>query len=183
MSKNVSIEIAGKIVELLTPLESEERQRVITASFALLGEALIPVKGVSNIPKVIEEETDTMPIRTRAWMKQYGLSLDDIQQVFHIANGEATVIAAAMPGNNKREQTYNAYVLSGIAKLLATGDPSFDDKIARALCESSGCYDSANHSATLKDRGNEFTGSKDKGWTLTSPGLKRGADLIQGLNK
>lgn len=74
-------------------------------------------------------------------------------------------------------------MLVGIAKLLSSGDPSFDDKSARALCETSGCYDSANHAASLRDKGNEFTGTKDKGWTLTTPGLKRGAILIKELNK
>jgi hypothetical protein len=86
-------------------------------------------------------------------------------------------------GRNKKEQTYNAYVLVGIGQLLLTGDASFDDRAARSLCEKFGCYNSANHSTHLREKGNEFTGTKERGWTLTAPGLKRGADLIKDMHK
>jgi hypothetical protein len=83
--------------------------------------------------------------------------------------------------DRRRKCGANAYVVSGISQLLLKGEPSFTDKDARTLCERSGCYDSANHSAHLKDRGNEFSGSKDKGWTLTAPGLKRAAELLKQM--
>jgi hypothetical protein len=92
-------------------------------------------------------------------------------------------VIAALPGRNKKEQTYTAYIITGIGQLLLNGIASFDDKVARALCERSGCYDSANHSAHLRDRGNEFTGTKEKGWTLTAPGLSRGAQIIKDMNR
>lgn len=133
---------------------------------------------------VITEEPSgnlgNLPPRTQAWMKQNSISSDQLLQVFHLSEGVADVIAS-MPGRNKKEQTYSAYIMTGIGQLLATGNASFDDKMARSLCEKSGCYDSANHSAHLRDRGNEFAGSKEKGWTLTAPGLKRGADLIKEM--
>jgi hypothetical protein len=179
MTKNTSIEIAGKIVELLSPLASEERIRIIQASLTLLGET------ASALPKPAlggyDGPENTYPVRARAWMKQYAISLENIEQVFHVTEGNAEVIAAAIPGKNKKAQTFNAYILSGLANLLATGEPVFDDKSARSLCEGSGCYDSANHAVNIKNRGNEFTGSKEKGWTLTSPGLKRAADLVKEL--
>jgi hypothetical protein len=31
----------------------------------------------------------------------------------------------------------------------------------------------------MSAKGNLFTGSKDKGWKLTAPGLKRGAELVK----
>lgn len=65
--------------------------------------------------------------------------------------------------------------------MLASGEAKFTDKEARALCTSAGCYDGPNHASTLKARGNWFTGSKEKGWVLTAPGLKHGAALIKGL--
>jgi len=77
----------------------------------------------------------------------------------------------------------NVYVMAGIAKLLEAGDPSFDDKTARDLCKSAGCFDNTNHSKYLVDKGNEFAGSKDKGWVLTAPGLKRGAALVKEISK
>jgi hypothetical protein len=35
----------------------------------------------------------------------------------------------------------------------------------------------------IKERGNEFTGTKEKGWSLTAPGLKRGAALVKEMTK
>lgn len=58
---------------------------------------------------------------------------------------------------------------------------SFDDKSARAQCQSSGCYDHTNHATYMKDKGNDLAGSKDKGWSLTNPGLKAGAMLVKQI--
>jgi hypothetical protein len=184
MAKNKPIDAMTKIVSILTALPSEERVRVVRAAMVMLGET----QSTETVAGGIESETTaggltTISPRARAWMKQNGVVADELQQVFHMTESGADVIAAHIPGKNKKEQTYNAYILTGIAQLLATGNPSFQDKPARALCESSGCYDSANHSSHLRNRGNEFTGTKDKGWTLTAPGLKRGADVIKELNK
>jgi hypothetical protein len=65
---------------------------------------------------------------------------------------------------------------------LTTGDATFDDKAARQLCDDLGCYDSANHSVFMGDKGNLLTGSKKLGWKLTAPGLKHGANLIKQAN-
>jgi hypothetical protein len=180
---NTSIEITGKIVELLTPLESEARMRVIQAALMLLGETLATLPKEKVGQNQDGDVGDGFPTRARSWMKHHSLSTEHIQQVFHVTEGNAEIIAAVIPGKNKKEQTFNAYIFAGLAKLLSGGEPAFDDKSARALCESSGCYDSANHAAYMKNKGNEFTGSKDKGWTLTTPGLKRGAELVKELNK
>jgi hypothetical protein len=116
-------------------------------------------------------------------MKQNSISSEELQQVFDLSDGEAAVIAPGVPGKNNAERTISAYVLLGIARLLATGEPNFDDKSARALCESLGCYDYNNHSTYLKEKGNNFTGDKTKGWKLTAPGLKYGAVLTKALGK
>jgi hypothetical protein len=180
-------EIVSKIVELLTPIESDERLRVIQASLTLLGERFPPSSrqvGGAGAPGFGEDgEVSELPTRARLWMKQHDVSLEELQQVFHLADGAAEMIAGEIPGKNKREKTYSAYILTGLAQLLATGNATFDDKSARSLCESSGCYDPANHSATIANRGNEFTGTKDKGWALTAPGLKRAAALVKEIAK
>jgi hypothetical protein len=131
-------------------------------------------------PEQDDAELGTLSPRARSWMSQHGVSAVELQQIFHVADGEVEVIAT-VPGRNKKNQTYNAYVLTGLSQFLATGTPAFTDKAARALCEASGCYDRANHAVHMKEKGNEFTGSKDKGWTLTAPGLKRAAELIKEL--
>lgn len=185
--KNVLIEETAKVVQVLTPLSSIDRARLVIAAFAILGDP-VPNVALGNIVRNTREgETEggdigELPLRARTWMNQTGISSAELQQVFHVADGNAEVIAA-VPGKNKKEQTYNAYILTGVGQLLLAGSAAFSDKAARALCESSGCYDQANHSASIRDRGNEFTGTKDKGWTLTGPGLRRAAEIIKELNK
>jgi hypothetical protein len=162
------------VVDVLTPLTSEERTRLIRAAMVLLGEAQ------SNATEELIVDSVGLPPRAQAWMRQNSIGASQLQQVFHVADGAAELIAT-LPGASKKEQTYNAYIMTGIGQLLLAGNPAFDDGAARALCERSGCYDRANHSAHLAKRGNEFTGSKEKGWTLTAPGLKRGAELIKQM--
>lgn len=172
-----------KIVEILTPLPSEERARVIRAAMVLLGETALGGTSSERSADIATVDTKGLPPRARMWMKQNGVTDEELQQVFHIAEGDVEIIAPHMPGRNKKEQTYAAYILTGIAQLLASGAPTFQDKTARALCSSAGCYDPANHSTHIRDRSNEFTGTKDKGWTLTAPGLKRAAEIIKELQR
>lgn len=182
MSTKRVTEIVSEIVELLTPIESDERIRVVQASLMLLGESLPANKraaGSSNTESGDEGASIGIPARAQSWMKQNDVGVEQLQQIFHFENGSVEVIAGDMPGKNKKEKTLNAYVLGGLAGFLATGDPLIVDKPARALCKRFGCYDEANHASTIYDRGNVFTGSKDKGWTLTAPGLKRAAELVK----
>jgi len=188
MTAKKTTEIVSEIVELLTPVESAERIKVIQASLTLLGETL--PGGHRNVHDASGDLLDDSgsglsisSVRARAWMKQNNVSPEELEQVFHLEDGGADVIAGEIPGKNKKEKALNAYVLVGLGKLLAAGNAAFDDKEARSLCESSGCYDQANHSSTIKDKGNEFTGSKEKGWTLTAPGLKRAALLVKEIAK
>lgn len=183
MEKLVPLDAMTKVVEVLSPLSSEDRARVIGAALALLGDTQSMIaSSTSGGPKVDDIELAALPPRAKSWMSQQGVLSVELQQIFHIEDGVADFIGA-VPGRNKKEQTYNAYVLAGLGQLLSTGVPAFTDRAARALCEVSGCYDSANHAAHMKDKGNEFTGSKEKGWTLTAPGLKRAAELIKELQK
>jgi hypothetical protein len=58
----------------------------------------------------------------------------------------------------------------------------FENAMARGFCEKIGCYDQANHAVHLKkNKGGEFSGDKNKGYTLTSVGMKRGAALVKEL--
>ncbi|MGT2503896.1 hypothetical protein ACVOMS_29990 [Bradyrhizobium guangxiense] len=183
MEKVVPLDAMTKVVEVLSPLSSEDRARVIKAALALLGDPQSTITAPISVgPKADDVELDALPSRAKSWMSQQGISAVELQQIFHMEDGVAEFIAT-VPGRNKKEQTYNAYVLTGLGQLLSTGVPVFTDKAARTLCENSGCYDSANHSAHMKDKGNEFTGSKEKGWTLTAPGLKRAAELIKEMQK
>jgi hypothetical protein len=184
--KKPLIDELTKVVHVLTPLSSDDRARLVSAAFAILGDSLPNVTlkhATSDAEHAVEGgNLGELSLRARTWMRQAGLNSAELQQVFHLADGSIEIIAA-VPGKNKKEQTYNAYILTGVAQLLLTGNPVFSDVAARALCESSGCYDLANHSASIRDRGNEFAGTKDKGWTLTAPGLNRAAEIIKEINK
>lgn len=174
-------EVVSQIVEILTPLSAEDRHRAIRASLTLLGDEPLDTKGARTEPDRDSEDVAGLPRSAQLWMKQNKISNDELQQVFHISEENAQVIASEIPGKSDKEKTLNAYVLLGIANLLGSGKPSFDDDSARTLCKSSACFDTTNHARYLK--GNELTGSKDKGWTVTAPGLKRGAALVKQLNE
>ena len=182
MTKKSVTDIVRMIVDELTPLGSDERQRIIQASMTLLGETPIKiVADVSNGAMDSDMSAAELPVRARSWMKQHDLSLDQIHEVFHWVDGGVEILPLEIPGSNNREKIQNAYVLLGIARLLATGDAKFDDQSARSLCRSSNIYDETNHTKYMKAR--EFRGTKEKGWDLTIPGLKQGASLVAELSE
>lgn len=175
MAKTKFSDIVGEIVDLLTPLSSEERKRVISASLMLLGDSPVVDTAVED-----EQAADVHTSgKAKTWQKQNQISAEELGQVFHNDNGTFDVIVGEMPGKNNKDQTLNSYVLTGIAQLLTSGEAKFTDKAARALCSSTGCYDQTNHTKALQAKGNLFTGTKEKGWTLTAPGLKYAAKLIK----
>jgi hypothetical protein len=184
-------DITGKIVALLEPLSAEDRHKVINASLTLLGEtpgSEGPAGGAPSGTHRSDDRTDRpgqklegVSAKGAGWIRQNGLATAQVEQVFDIESGD--IIVSEAPGKSDKEKTHNAYVLLGISRLLASGDAAFDDKTARKLCENLGCYNKANHSVYMGDKGNVITGSKDKGWKLTGPGLKRGADLVKQLAK
>lgn len=185
MTKELPVDEMLKIVEILKPLSSEDRGRAVKAAMAMLDESQPNITSPADAEVRTGGDADVfanLPPRARAWMKQNDVTVAELEEVFQ-RTPEGSEVIAHMPGKSKKEQMYNAYILTGLGKLLATGTASFQDKQARALCETSGCYDNANHSAYLRDKGNEFSGTKDKGWTLTAPGLKHAAKIIKELNK
>ena len=44
-----------------------------------------------------------------------------------------------------------------------------------------GFFNEGNHAKYMKEKGNVLGGTKDAGWTLTTPGLKSGAEIVKGL--
>jgi hypothetical protein len=177
MGKTIA-QIVGSIVDELSALSSEERKRAVQAAMTLLGEDTI--KAVPQIEEVTVG-TERLNMRVRAWMKQNEISMDELQQAFLIDNDNVEVIAT-VPGSNKKEQTQNAYILTGIGRFLLTGEQKFDDASARSLCQRFGFYDSANHAKHTKANSG-FTGASQSGWTITQPGLKAGAALVKTIAK
>jgi hypothetical protein len=184
MEKPKITETTTKIVELLEPFDAQERQRIVRASLTLLGDATIsPASGDIQTSSEPTAEEANVSNQAKIWMKQNHVSSDELELVFHMTDGKADVIVSEIPGKDGKAKTINAYMLKGLANFLTSGTPKFDDKSARFLCNRYGCYSAANHAVYIKGVGNKVTGSKDSGWTLTSPGLKYAAELVKGLIK
>lgn len=180
-NQNVATNALTTIIGALTPLSSEERHRIVNAAMMFFGEpTVLPKERASPGGK---EEADgaldgDRPAHVAQWMKQNGVSDEELDQVFHF-NDDGSVDLLDAPGGSKKEKTLNTYILTGLGKYLATKERTFDDATARAFCDTFGCYDQANHSVYLKSRGPEFTGDKNKGFSLTNPGIKRGGALVK----
>jgi hypothetical protein len=181
-------EVVGKIVDLLEPLDPAVRKKAIHASLTILGEDIhggVRDSGESstdhNEAAAGMQTPSGVSAKGKLWMKQNEISTAQLENSFEISGHNIAIIASDIPGNGDKGKTHSAYVLEGIRSLLATGDPVFDDKSARAVCASLGCYDPKNHASTMKAKGNILTGSKSQGWRLTGPGLRRGAEIVKEI--
>jgi hypothetical protein len=178
-STNKTIEATAKLVAILEPLDSEQRRRAVSAAMMLLGESATQ-RLQSDQSQT--EDTDGLSGKTLAWAKKNGITVEQLEHVFSIDSDGVDVIAARAPGKSKRLQTIESYVLSGLRSFLATGELSFTDDDARAICKKLGAFDSPNHFNYVKGLGNLVSGSKDAGWKLTNPGLARGAEIVKQLS-
>jgi len=163
------------IINALKDLKPEERRRILRAAMVFYGESAKP----SPEHEMEADDDGTYPTGVAKWMKQYGVSANELDQALHFNNGSYEVLQ--VPGASKKDRTLNAYILTGLGKFLTTGERGIDDATARALCETVACYDQANHSVTLKSTHPEFSGDKKKGYLLTNPGVKRGAELVKQI--
>lgn len=172
-----------KVIDVLTPLDSDQRKRVIQAAFALLGET--PSTGTPGGASGTATETpeyaaaEGVSQAATIWLQKAKVSKDQLDQHFHIDGGPVTVIS--LPGNatKKIDQVLHTYLMQGVASLLTNGESAFSDSDARDLCKHFGCYDHTNHAKYTKAFGNRITGSKGTGWKLTAPGLALAAELLK----
>jgi hypothetical protein len=167
-----------KIIEILEPLNQVERSRTLAAALAFLGDStsVSPIGGGATFPSASGTVSTTSPIIQR--MQQYGLAEGHAERVFDFRD-DGTFSVLDVAGKSKREQAINAYILTGLGVFLATGERSFPDTLARAICEAHGCLDAPNHAKTLGSKHPEFTGDKSSGWSITIPGIKRGVVLVK----
>lgn len=171
-----------KVIEILTPLESDQRRRVMQAAFALLGEEPILKAHGKHSAKPDEEVSgegiEEVSPAAAHWLAKAKIPKEQLEQHLHFDGGTVKVIS--LPGNAAKriDQVIHTYLMQGLAAFLATGEASFTDKDARDLCEHFGCYDATNHAKYIKEFGNRITGSKAAGWKLTAPGLTAVTELL-----
>lgn len=183
---NPLAEATSKLLDILSPLNTEERARVVQATLTLLGDDTVvrarPVAGAKPEADDVDDDGSLpgLSAPAKVWARKHGLSLDALQHHFDIGPGKALPIGLPGRATKKVDQAVSTYLIQGLSAFLVTGDPSFTDDDARKLCTHFGCYDSTNHAKYLKDLGNRVTGSKSAGWKLTVPGLAAAADLLRG---
>jgi hypothetical protein len=172
----------NELVKVLTPLAPEDRRRAIKGAMAFLGEEW------NSTPSVAQQVADAPKAdgagdwpHGLAWMKQNGISADQLEHVFAF-NGEGKLqIIADIPGKGKRPQAINVYLLVGLATHLRTGE-RFEDELARGECVRHSCYDQNNHHNTLKDNmKSELIGTKSEGWSLTKPGINKATEVLKEI--
>lgn len=176
----------SKVLEVLKDFNPEERLRIVKASLTLLGDEFNLSSGQSAEAAYKQNNTgDTgyenseLPRQAQQWMNKHGVSQEHLEHFYHFDEGRALPIALPGHATSNREQSINAYLATGLAAYLTSGDASFSDADAREFCKQSGCYDQPNHGKVLKAFGNRITGSKSTGWKLTTPGLTAIAELIK----
>jgi hypothetical protein len=166
------------IIKILQPLTSEERHRNIHAALTFLGEQ--PHAVAVKQPDAHQQHSvdGLQPPDIVARMKQYGITYEQAERVFDF-RADGTFSILDVPGKGKREQSLNMYVLTGLGTFLATGERKFADDLARTNCDTHSCLDSPNHAKTLGGKHPEFNGDKASGWSITVPGIRRGAQLVK----
>ncbi len=178
-------EIVGEIYALLEPLESEDRKKVVSSALTLMGEQSTPknpVTGSSGLNESDDTGESECGPKVKRWMKRNNISLEHIEELFHIENGVVEIIAGDIPGSGKKQQTERCYLLSGIRSYLETDEPKFTESEVVELCKHMGCHDSANHYKTRGGLGKYVAGKKQTGFTLPAPGLKAAAALVVQLS-
>lgn len=181
-------EVTVDLYNLLSPLSSQDRRKVVSSAFALFDDGAAPSvaagsSGHSDPNNGADSDFNGRSLGPNAsrWMKQNGITREILEHVFHIDPGVVTIIADSIPGGNMSTQTANAYVLEGIRALLANDQASFQEGDVVTLCKHLGCHNVSNHAAYRRGLGNKVTGSKQSGYTLPAPGLKAGAELVRQL--
>lgn len=180
-----TVDAIPKLVQLLSPLTPEERQRAISAAMIVFGQ---PAATHPTGPATYGGQEEMLNVsgvspKATAWMSKYSVTEAQLEHVFSVDADSVDVIAAKLPGKSKRQQTVQAYLLCGLKSYLRSGEVTFTDKEARDICDKVGCYDVANHSNYLKAFGNFISGGKDQGWRLTNPGLSEVAKVIKELDE
>ena len=171
-------EASVRVHAILEPYTTEERQRIVRAVMALLGDD-VARHAPAATPTSGSDGEFGYSAAADAWIKKHGVGVERLHALFHFAAGKAECIGLPRPDLSNKENTVNAYLLQGVAALLGTGDASFTDDAARRLCNHLGCYDSSNHSKAIKKFGSHITGSPTTGCKLTVPGLAAAAALVK----
>ncbi len=180
-----------EVVKALESLDSIERMKCVRAALVLLGEDEQPVSGkvhrqdssLSGQSEVGDNRTTSTQLGEQAhrWMVKHKVTEDQLHQVFHIDGKSIEIIADDVPGNSRREQTVNCYLLVGIRNLLQNDEARFQDKEALEYCQITHAYDRNNHTTHRQSLSNRVSGDRKQGFALTVPGLRDAAKIVKQM--
>jgi hypothetical protein len=127
--------------------------KAINAALTLLGDDTIDAGSSARKKPKGEDHPDDhhgnigeLSSKGRAWMRKYKVTGEQLSEVFDFDGETVDVIADDVPGDNSKVKTINAYVVTGMGEYLKTGEVTFKDDAARAVCKHIGCLNSTNHS-------------------------------------
>ena len=181
-SSKVLAQAATKTFEVLSPLTSEQRLRVVRSALELLGETATSIAAATNsqpAKKPDEKGQDGISRPAQIWIEKSGVTLETLEQYFDIRDDSTEVIGLPQSVTKVHEKVLMTYLFTGLSKLISSGESTFSDEEARERCKHFGCYDHTNHSKYLKAFANRITGSKNAGWKVTAPGLNEIAQKIR----
>jgi hypothetical protein len=112
---------------------------------------------------------------------QHQLSREKLERVFYFHDGKADIHLTTVMGTSRREQTINCYLLVGAKAFLETDTAAFSDRDAIALCKHTQAYDKNNHTKNRAAVAKYVIGDRADGFTLTGPGLKAVAEIINHI--
>jgi len=186
MTAKTITEVTTSVFTLLDPLSKEDRQRVVKAVFALLGESPAGIGGLAGATggnvDLGHDEKFVGP-KARQWLLRHQLSRDKLEHAFYFQDGHVDIHLNTMPGASRKEQTANCYLLVGAKAFLESDQPQFSDSDAIALCKHTQAYDKNNHTTNRGSIGNMMTGTRQDGYALTGPGLKAAAELLLQISR
>lgn len=177
-----STQALTQLIKTLEPLSSDDRHRIINAALTFLGDHNATVKLTQQHQRAVgthhaESDGDHPPDRASR-MKKHSIPVEHVDSVYHFRE-DGTFDIIKVPGKSKRERTLSAYAIVGLGTYLGADKKDFTDVDARKVCEDQNCYDPANHAATMREEHPAFVGDKNKGWSLTTPGIRIAAGLLK----
>jgi hypothetical protein len=180
---------------LVNKLEPPEQKKAILMILAAFGvdapESGGPLQRPGRLPRGPLEggtelggETQGEPPLHRKlvhWMKKNNVTDEELARVFEADSSYEFI--GHLPDGANSVKSLNCYLLTGMQAFLRTGDPTFRDADAMALCKSEHCYDVSNHSTTRASilRRKYILGSKDETFVLSSAGQEAAAALVKTM--
>src|SRR5947209_800698 len=96
------------IITALTPLTSDHRRRTVDAAMLFLGEKTTAERIEQRLTprdgEVVDD--DSYPAHASKWMKQHGISREELERAFHF-NGDGSFDIHEVPGKSKKVKTLN----------------------------------------------------------------------------